>query len=153
MKFDEIKELTRIFGKSKLDKMKIKMKDFELELEKGAEASVIPATAPAAAIPAPAPAPAPSTTEDAPAAAVPVPRGDTIVSPMVGTFYASPSPDSPPFVQAGDMVKKGQALCILEAMKIMNEIEAEYDCKILDVLVADGEAVEYDKPLFIVEKL
>jgi len=72
---------------------------------------------------------------------------------MVGTFYASPSPDSPPFVKAGDKVKKGQTLCILEAMKIMNEIEAEYDCTIVDVLVEDGEAVEYDKPLFAVEKL
>jgi acetyl-CoA carboxylase biotin carboxyl carrier protein len=72
---------------------------------------------------------------------------------MVGTFYASPSPDSPPFVQAGAPVRKGQPLCILEAMKIMNELEAEYDCKILEVLVQDGEPVEYDKPLFRVEKL
>jgi len=80
-------------------------------------------------------------------------QGDVIASPMVGTFYASPSPDAPPFVKAGDKVKKGQTLCILEAMKIMNELDAEYDCKIIDILVADGDAVEYDKPLFVVEKL
>jgi acetyl-CoA carboxylase biotin carboxyl carrier protein len=95
------------------------------------------------------PAPAPAAEESKPAAG----EGELITSPMVGTFYASPSPDSPPFVQPGDTVRKGQTLCILEAMKIMNELEAEYDCKILEVLVQDGEPVEYDKPLFRVEKL
>ncbi len=148
MKLDEIKELARIFGKSKLDKMKIKMKDFELEMEKGGQS-------PAAA------APAASTPTQAPAASTPAtptrdtatpPTGETINSPMVGTFYASPSPDAPPFVKIGDKVKKGQTLCILEAMKIMNELEAEYDCTIVDVLVEDGEAIEYDKPLFVIEK-
>ena len=149
MKLDEIKELARIFGKSKLDKMKIKMKDFELEMEKGGETPT-PAT-----VVAPAAAPAPVTPPPAPveaAAEVPA-KGDIISSPMVGTYYASPSPDSPPFVTVGDIVKKGQPLCILEAMKIMNELDAEFDCKIIDILVEDGEAVEYDKPLFVVEKL
>jgi acetyl-CoA carboxylase biotin carboxyl carrier protein len=79
--------------------------------------------------------------------------GDTINSPMVGTYYAAPSPDSSPFVKVGDTVKKGQAIAVLEAMKIMNELEAEFDCKILDILVIDGQAVEYDMPLFVVEKL
>jgi acetyl-CoA carboxylase biotin carboxyl carrier protein len=79
--------------------------------------------------------------------------GDLILSPMVGTYYASPSPDSPAFVKKGDIVKKGQVLAILEAMKIMNELEAEFDCKILDVIVSDGQAVEYDMPLFVVEKI
>jgi acetyl-CoA carboxylase biotin carboxyl carrier protein len=72
---------------------------------------------------------------------------------MVGTYYASPSPDSPAFVKVGDTVKKGQPLAILEAMKIMNELEAEFDCKIIDILVTDGQAVEFDMPLFAVEKL
>ena len=72
---------------------------------------------------------------------------------MVGTFYMAPSPDSAPFVKVGDTVKKGQVIAILEAMKIMNELEAEFDCKILDILVSDGQAVEYDMPLFTVEKL
>jgi acetyl-CoA carboxylase biotin carboxyl carrier protein len=157
MKLDEIKELARIFGKSKLDKMKIKMKDFELEMEKGGTVQAVTVAAPVAAEPVATPAPAatpqgatPSVEAEAKAAA---PKGDIITSPMVGTFYASPSPDAPPFVQVGDTVKKGQTLCILEAMKIMNELEAEYDCKILDILVQDGEAVEYDKPLFVVKKL
>ena len=150
MKLDEIKELARVFGKSKLDKMKIKMKDFELEMEKGGNAPV--ATAAPAPVTVPAAPAAPTATaaaETAPA----TPKGDIIPSPMVGTFYASPSPDSPAFVKVGDTVKKGQTLCILEAMKIMNELDAEFDCKIVDILVTDGEAVEYDKPLFVVEKL
>jgi len=152
MKLDEIKELARIFGKSKLDKMKIKMKDFELEMEKGGEVqTVVTSAAPTPAPVAAAPAAPATSAQSAPAA--PAISGDTIDSPMVGTYYASPSPDSPAFVKAGDKVKKGQTLCILEAMKIMNEIEAEYDCKIVEVLVADGEAVEYDKPLFVIEKL
>jgi len=154
MKLDEIKELARIFGKSKLDKMKIKMKDFELEMEKGAVAPAAPAAAPApAAVPAPAPETAVPAAPAETSPATPAPAGEIIASPMVGTFYAAPSPDAPPFVKIGDTVKKGQTLCILEAMKIMNELDAEYDCKILDILVADGEAVEYDKPLFVVEKL
>ena len=78
---------------------------------------------------------------------------DKILSPMVGTYYASPSPDSPVFVKEGDVVKKGQPLAILEAMKIMNELEAEFDCKILKILVEDGKPVEYDMPLFVVEKI
>jgi acetyl-CoA carboxylase biotin carboxyl carrier protein len=72
---------------------------------------------------------------------------------MVGTFYRAPSPDSPPFVKEGDKVSKGQTLCIIEAMKIFNEIEAEFDCKILEILVEDGQPIEYDMPLFLVEKL
>ena len=154
MKLDEIKELARIFGKSKLDKMKIKMKDFELEMEKGGEAPAAPVATPApASVAAPAPATPVAATPTAQPEAEPKIQGDVIASPMVGTFYASPSPDAPPFVKAGDKVKKGQTLCILEAMKIMNELDAEYDCKIIDILVADGDAVEYDKPLFVVEKL
>jgi acetyl-CoA carboxylase biotin carboxyl carrier protein len=72
---------------------------------------------------------------------------------MVGTFYKSPSPDAAPFVKVGDVVKKGQTLCILEAMKIMNEIDAEFDCKIVNILVDDSSPVEYNMPIFEVEKV
>ena len=71
-----------------------------------------------------------------------------IKSPMVGTFYSKPSPNKETFVKTGDIVKKGQVICIVEAMKLMNEIESEYDGKIVEILVKDGEAVEYGKPLF-----
>ncbi len=76
-----------------------------------------------------------------------------ITSPMVGTFYQAPSPGSAPFVKVGDKITKGQTIAIIEAMKIMNEIEAEYDCKISKILLEDGEPVEFDMPLFEVEKI
>ncbi len=72
----------------------------------------------------------------------------TITSPMVGVFYRAPSPDSKPFVEVGDKVKKGDVLCIVEAMKLMNEIEAEYDCEIVEICVPNGEAVEFSQVLF-----
>lgn len=71
-----------------------------------------------------------------------------VKSPMVGTFYLKPSPDSEPYVQVGQKVKKGDTLCIIEAMKLMNEIESEFDGEIVEVLLKDGEMVEYGKPLF-----
>ncbi len=79
-------------------------------------------------------------------------EGDVITSPIVGTFYRSASPDSPPFVEQDSRVGKGQTLCILEAMKVMNELEAEFDCIILDVLVENGKMVEFGTPLFKVKR-
>lgn len=79
-------------------------------------------------------------------------KGQTVNSPIVGTFYASSSPGGEPFVQPGNFVKKGDTLCIIEAMKLMNEIEAEEDLQIADVLVQDGQMVEYSQPLFVVKK-
>ena len=78
-------------------------------------------------------------------------KGEKLLSPMPGTFYTAPTPDDPPFVGKGDKVKKGQTLCIIEAMKIMNEIESEYDGEIIDVLVKNSEPVEYNQALFIIE--
>ncbi|MFZ3072141.1 MAG: acetyl-CoA carboxylase biotin carboxyl carrier protein [Thermodesulfobacteriota bacterium] len=75
----------------------------------------------------------------------------TITSPMVGTFYRSPSPETPPFAEIGSVVKPGQVVCIIEAMKIMNEVESEAGGKIISVLVEDGQPVEYGEPLFHVE--
>lgn len=80
------------------------------------------------------------------------PDGDVLKSPIVGTFYEAPDPDSDPFVKVGDKVSKGQTLCIIEAMKIMNEIEAEYSGTIQKVLVNDAQPVEFDQPLFIIKK-
>jgi len=76
-----------------------------------------------------------------------------ITSPIVGTFYASPTPDEKPFVSVGDVVKAGQTVCILEAMKLMNEIDSEYDCEIEAVLVSNEQKVEYGQPLFRVKKI
>lgn len=99
-------------------------------------------SAPAAAVPA-----VPAAAEAAPQPAVPA--GKPVTSPMVGTFYRSPSPEAKPFVQVGDTVKKGDTLCIIEAMKLLNEIEAEEDGVIKEVLVENGQPVEFGQPLFI----
>ncbi len=93
-----------------------------------------------AAPPAAAPAPA----------SKPVPEGTTISSPFVGTFYRSPSPDSPMFVEIGTRVKKGQTLCIVEAMKLMNEIESEVDGEVVGILVENAKPVEFGTPLFVI---
>ena len=78
-------------------------------------------------------------------------KKEKVLSPMPGTFYAAPTPEDDNYVKVGDNVKKGQTLCIIEAMKIMNEIEAEYDGKVVDILVNNSEPVEYNQPLFIID--
>jgi acetyl-CoA carboxylase biotin carboxyl carrier protein len=155
MKIDEIKELIKLFGKSKLDKLQIKQKDFELEMQKGNEAATTSALAAQPVVELPTKTVAATAEQQSSSESESQKKidGEIITSPMVGTLYSSPSPDSPPFVKVGDKVKRGDVLCILEAMKIMNELEAEYDCKILDILAGNGEAVEYGKPLFVVERI
>ena len=152
MDFKDIKELIRVFDKSELNKLKVKEGEFEISMQRGFEGGVATVTTSAVS--------APVSVVATPVTSSPVlvessvsKSGDAILSPMVGTFYSSPSPESPAFVKVGDTVKKGQTLCILEAMKIMNEVEAEFDCKILEILVKDGSPVEYDMPIFTVEKL
>jgi acetyl-CoA carboxylase biotin carboxyl carrier protein len=108
----------------------------------------------APAAPAPAPAPAAASAVPAQAAESPLssePQGNVVRSPMVGTFYRSPSPGSKPFVEEGQEVKLGDTLCIIEAMKILNQIESEKAGKIKQILVENGQPVEYNQPLFIIE--
>jgi len=150
MTFKEIKELIEIFDKSNLTKLNLKDKEFKIELDKNITAANIqPQAVTEVATPAPTPTPtsAPTSTPQAEVS------GETINSPMVGTFYKAPSPESPAYVKVGDKVKAGQTVCIVEAMKIMNEIQAEYDCEILEILVEDGQAVEFDSPLFKVKRV
>lgn len=151
---NEIRELMRFFDKSEITKLKIKEGDFTIELQKGFEsgytsAPVISApVAQHAALAVQAPGVASSTE-----IAVAPQAGTSIKSPMVGTFYKASSPGSEPFAKIGSVIKKGQPIAIIEAMKIMNEIEAEFDCRILEILAEDGQPVEYDMPLYAVEKL
>lgn len=148
MNLDEIKELIEIFDQSSLSKLEIAREKATITMEK-ASAGVITTPLPApTAIANPVDMVAPASSAAAPAA-----YGDEITSPMVGTFYRSPSPSSAPFINIGDSVKKGQVIGIIEAMKIMNEIEAEFDCKILQILQEDGQPIEYGTPLFLVEKI
>lgn len=102
----------------------------------------------------PTPQAAPAATAPAAAAAAPAPEtGETINSPIVGTFYAAPAPDAAPYVTVGQIVEKGQVLCIVEAMKLMNEIEAECKCKIVKICKENAQAVEFGDPLFVIQKL
>ena len=151
---NEIRELIRIFDKSDITKLKIKEGDFSIELQKGFDSPVAYTAAPVMQ------APMTSAAVVAPAANVggeasinEASLGLSMKSPMVGTFYRSPAPGAAPFAKVGDIIRKGQPIGIIEAMKIMNEIEAEFDCKVLDILVEDGQPVEYDMPIFAVEKV
>ncbi len=152
---NEIRELIRIFDKSDITKLKIKEGDFSIELQKGLESAVTYATAPVVQAPSvtPAAVAAPVAHVGGEASINAAPAGLSIKSPMVGTFYKSPAPGAAPFAKVGDVIRKGQPIGIIEAMKIMNEIEAEFDCKILEILVEDGQPVEYDMPIFAVEKV
>ena len=151
MTFKEIKELIEIFDESNLTKLSLKNEDVKIELDKNATAPVIQTQAPQAV--APQTISQPTTTETTPAPQADNGDFEYITSPMVGTFYQAPSPDSPPYVKVGDKVKAGQTVCIVEAMKIMNEIQAEFDCEIVEVLVKDGQAVEFDTQLFKVKRV
>lgn len=152
MDMKQIKSLLQEFDASSLSKMKITQDAFSIEFEKNCGVVMAPMAAAPVSV-ASAPVAAPAAIEASASTQVPAISGDMILSPMVGTFYAAPSPDSAPFVKAGDRVKKGQVIAVLEAMKIMNELEAEFDCEIVSVLVSDAQAVEYDMPLFAVKKL
>jgi acetyl-CoA carboxylase biotin carboxyl carrier protein len=98
-----------------------------------------------------APVAAPGTPAAAAAAAVEI--GETINSPIVGSFYRAPAPDAAPYVEVGQVVEKGQVLCIVEAMKLMNEIEAEFRCKIVKIFKENAQAVEFGDPLFVIERV
>lgn len=159
MKPSEIKELLDFISKSGLEEVNIETQTFKVSVKRSGVAASLPVvTNVAAPIPLPTVSPAPVlTAETAPAkdtALTPVAESNnyiTIKSPMIGTFYRAPDPDSPPFVNVGDEIKKGKVLCIIEAMKLFNEIESEVSGKIVKVLVENATPVEYDQPLFLVE--
>ncbi|PKN13470.1 MAG: acetyl-CoA carboxylase biotin carboxyl carrier protein [Deltaproteobacteria bacterium HGW-Deltaproteobacteria-4] len=102
---------------------------------------------------APIAAPAPAAVAPVVAVAAATEIGEVITSPIIGTFYSSPSPESDPYVKVGSIVEKGETLCIVEAMKLMNEIEAEFKCKVVEILGENAKPVEYGAPLFRVERL
>jgi acetyl-CoA carboxylase biotin carboxyl carrier protein len=150
----ELKDLMRAFDKSGLSKLRLKDGEFEILFQKGGvekqQAVLTPVTTVQSTT---TPQVQDAIISETSEKQTTTQEGDYIKSPMVGTFYQAPSPGAAPFVKEGDMVKQGSTVAIIEAMKIMNEIEAEFDCKILEVLVSDGEPVEFDQPLFRVEKL
>ena len=160
MNFDEIKELIKLVSKTGLGKVQIEKEDFQLTISgnknsKAEQPIIVQAPQPMMAAPAPA---APAPLAEAPAKEKPAaPAEDdnliTVNSPMIGTFYRSPGPDKDSFVNVGSTFQVGDKLCIIEAMKTFNEIEAEVSGKIVKVLVDDASPVDYDQPLFLVEPL
>lgn len=168
MTFKDIQDLIKLINRSDLSEFRMKDGDFELTVRtneymknKGTTTQIMPMPAPPmpapVAPPAPAPvaAPAPPPAAAAPAAPAPAEEDTSkyleIKSPMVGTFYRSPSPDKPIYVKVGDSVSVGSPVCIVEAMKLFNEIESEVTGKIVKVLVEDAQPVEYDQVLFLVD--
>ena len=161
MTFKEVQDLIKLVTKSNLTEFKMKEGDFQLSIrtEHYTKASTaapqivsVPAAAPMAVAPAmPAPAPAATPTDDKSKDKKDEKKYLEIKSPMVGTFYRSTNPEKPAYVQVGDQVKNGSVVCIVEAMKLFNEIESEISGKIVKVMVEDAQPVEYDQVLFLVE--
>ena len=160
MDLRELQNLIKFVAKSGASEVKLETGDFKITIKTGGEVHYVQAgtpmtlPAPAMAAPAaPAPAAAPAAAAPAAPAAAAAAEGNyiTIKSPMIGTFYRKPSPDKPSFANVGDEVKVGSVVCIIEAMKLFNEIESEVSGRIVKVLVDDQSPVEYDQPLFLVE--
>ena len=172
MKLTEIQDLIKFVARAGVTEVEIEQKEFKINIKsempkgkgKGAEPVVqtiqVPAAMPQAMVAAPAPvaaAPVAPAAPATPAAPAPAPAEEApsnlveIKSPMIGTFYRRPSPDKDVFVEVGDQIKAGDTVCVVEAMKLFNEIESEIQGKIVKVLVEDNSPIEYDQPLFLVD--
>ena len=150
MTLDDIKQLIDFVRERELSEFELERADVKLRIKSGTVVQTLVAAPMAAAAPVAAVAAAPAPVAAAPAAA---PAGEDlaiITSPIVGTFYRAAEPGAKPFVETGDVVRKGQVLCIIEAMKLMNEIDSEYEGEIVSVYVQNGQAVQYGERLFAV---
>lgn len=151
MKVEQILQLIDAVSESELTEFKYEEDGVKLSLKKTtSEQSPAPAAV-AAPVPALVPAPAAAPAEVPPhMEEAAVPSGNVVKSPLVGTFYAAPAEDAQPYVKIGDSVKEGQVLAIVEAMKLMNEIESDFSGTVTEILVENGQAVEYGQPLFVI---
>lgn len=147
MKIDEIRSLMEMMQKYQVSEVNLQDQSFQLSLKRASEVTpaAVPAATPVQMIPA---------VSAAPVAPAPVPEEKpqiTIDSPLVGSFYRAASPDAKPFVQVGDKVNKDSVVCIIEAMKVMNEVKAEKSGIIREILLNNGDAVEFGQPMFVIE--
>ena len=164
MNVKEIRELVRILAGTDVTELDLETEGMKITIKKGQPVQVVPVS-PTGFHPAPVPsiavAPAPPSAVSGMAPALGAvsdervlgPNQVLIVAPMVGTFYRAPSPEADPYVQAGDMVEPGQVVCIIEAMKLMNEIESEWKGRVVEILVENAQPVEYGQPLFLLERV
>ncbi len=158
MDIKDLKLLIKLVTETDITEFEMDNSDEKIIIKRGHKPEYITVAAPAHqqyAHPGyqPAPAAAPAAAPTAAAAAPAAEAGDTVNSPIVGTFYAAPGPEAAPYVTVGQVVEKGQVLCIVEAMKLMNEIEADCKCKILKICKDNAQAVEYGDALFVIQKL
>ena len=162
MDYKQVQELIKLINKSNIGELSIEQNDFKLTIkqkeDKVQQSSGVmqqPVMQQPVLMQAPLPAaPQPQQSTNQPTAEQPTVKADnliTIKSPMIGTFYKRPSPDKPNFVEIGDDIAPGKVVCIIEAMKLFNEIESEVSGKVVKILVEDSSPVEYDQPLFLVE--
>ena len=158
MKIKEIRDLIDFLSNSGLEEVNIETEEFKVKVKRSAETKVVEQIAaapiaPVAPLPAAPAAPAPVSEPAKTEASAPATGGNQleIKSPMIGTFYDSPNPESPAFLKVGDKVSAGQTVCIIEAMKLFNEIESEVSGTVVKILVDNSQPVEYDQPLFLVD--
>mgnify|MGYP001812131812 CR=1 FL=1 len=158
MDIKDIKTLIKMVTDTDISEFEMENAEERIVIKRGPDQEIVHVAAPVAAAPAPvaaAPAAAAATPAAAPADAKPAisDKHEVITSPIVGTFYRKPSPDADAFTEVGSVVEKGGIVCLVEAMKMFNEIEAEFKCKIIEILKEDAEPVEFGDPLFVVEPL
>lgn len=151
MKLDEIRSLSRLMQETGLSVLDLKENGIHLRLERAfSEKAPLPAASNPFDVAAPISAQPQEKAEKSALKISPAPEGTPLKAPMVGVFYNAPSPDAKPFVSVGDFVKKGDTLCVIEAMKLFNEISAEKDGKVLEICVRNGQVVEYGQTLFYI---
>lgn len=157
MDIKQIQDLIRFVSKSGVNEVSIEQKDFKITIKTNQAPTYVTATLPVAESAPAVAAPAAAVVSQAPAEALPVAADTshyiTVRSPMIGTFYRSSTPEKPMFVNVGDEIKPGSVLCIIEAMKLFNEIESEVSGRIVKILADNASPVEYDQPLFLVEPI
>ena len=154
MDIKQIQDLIRFVSKSGVNEVSIEQENFKITIKTNAVATIVNANIPDVSYThAPAAAAAPTAAAPALAPVADTSHYVTVKSPMIGTFYRSASPDKPLFVNVGDEIKPGTVLCIIEAMKLFNEIESEVSGRIVKILVDNASPVEYDQPLFLVEPM
>jgi len=157
MDIKDLKTLIKMVTETDVTEFEMENAEEKIVIKRGRNQEIIQVQSPAMmASPMPAPALAPQAAPpaaEAPAAAAKNDKYQTINSPIVGTFYRKPSPDADPFVNVGSVVEKGATVCLVEAMKMFNEIEAEFKCKIIEILKEDAQPVEFGDALFLVEPL
>lgn len=157
MDVKDLKTLVKMITETDITEFEMENADEKIVIKRGTSGQIIQMAAPASIgmpmMPTAVPAAAPVVTPVPVAAAVAADKYETINSPIVGTFYRKSSPEAPPFVEVGNVVEKGQTVCLVEAMKLFNEIEADFKCRIIEVIKDDAAPVEFGEALFKVERL